>query len=36
MLLRGYPDMTIAPFAELTKLLHFGMLMLDVVLDRQT
>lgn len=36
MLLRGYPDMTITPFAEFTKLLNFRVLMLDVVFDRQT
>ena len=36
MLLRRYPDMTITPFAEFTKLLNFRVLMLDVVFDRQT
>lgn len=35
MLLRRYPDMTVTPFAEFTKLLHFWMLVLHIILDRQ-
>ena len=36
VLFRRYPNMAITPFAQLTQLLHFRMLMLHIVLDRQT
>lgn len=36
MLFGRYPDMAIAPFTQLTQLLHFGVLMLYIILDGQT
>lgn len=35
VLLGRYPDMAVTPFAEFTKLLHFWMLVLHIILDRQ-
>ena len=34
MLLWGDPDMTVAPFAEITQLLYLWMVMLHIVLER--
>lgn len=36
MLLGRDPNMTIAPFAQIAQLLHFGMIVLDIILDGQT
>jgi hypothetical protein len=36
VLLWTRPKLRLAPFAELTQLLHFCVMMLDVVFDRQT
>jgi hypothetical protein len=34
MLLRAYPDVAIAPLAEISQLLHFWVRVLNVVLHR--
>jgi hypothetical protein len=36
MLLRANPYMPVTPFTQLAQLLHFGMFMLYVILDRKT
>lgn len=36
VLLGRNPNVAIAPFAQFAKLLYFWVLMLDVILDRQT
>jgi hypothetical protein len=35
VLFRRHPNVTITPFTQFTQFLHFGMLMLHIVLDRQ-